>query len=1101
MRSFKFCLWLMVCLFTLCLSFSAIATSTDTQSFFDDLIRQEQGNTNNTPGSGAPATPACDGGAGCAHLTVNEKGEMVGICALGRWYMSVDNSGMLLSASAPEELTLTNGNHYIFRSTTYNLSGGGDSASISVKDGVSPLFIMGQAKVHTLRLLAGASATLSPGAKINTLDAAGGILNVYGALSFDSITGSLKVAGDGVVQVGNLTAELIAASSGNCRILYTTLGPNAVKNWRQVTLSSGTFPVGLERATYNGYDIPICFEATGNSGVAYVPLSTDTTKNYKVEIINNKAVIQLNPEEKKYEITDADTPLSISGNGVLTGNGNQDVQVNANAVLEVSSASTSGRFTVSSGYTATLTLYGSNRFNTLNVQGTSARISGTGALRVQTIQGSITIDPQTNFSVASNPDKIGGLIANKITILETDSSKPVTNTRIMLKIGKDESFVTTTDDNGCVTLWRASKLDKLSAVALSGGGTYVAMLSDGSGEADALPVITSLTADRKGNVTVGASNAKTYGVQYFVNTTMPATPDGYDADSNSGARWHHSSSSSFTIPGLKHGDVVTLRAFAARDANVTLNAGTNDAFIFSKQLVVTISTKVPFHLAAQEKTYDGASFAFDSSKVNQNWKIEYYDKNNCLINMAPINEGHYTAVITIPADDPTYIAGTHKVEITIKRKRIYVYPYGGMKIKGEHDPRHDFMTDPLVGNDRANGHLSRMAGEGYGNYPYYANTVGAEDEYGNEVSHYSFVIAPDSPYFFIDWNRSHYMYLDPLAIINPVFDELQLGDGRVLKVQTRTADELSMNGVNFGSLVIDTETQAPRPFTPSLRLRQGVDQALIILTAEAELSKDGGYQTDRDGNREWRSRTLTLSPYQINHFKALCIQDMVFSLRDTAVMFSLEDLTNEQIEQRRKDNDMLKLGIRYCFELTPLLSTAGLDADEGAAIPALAERQPLMRVRAYMENGGKQVDISDLLTSAQLLFDASGLMTTGQAEHSAPQDVTETVNGRPVQPKADADSQKDAAISALLGQTEDTQLLDLGSRLLGDEIRRKGYALRRYSDDAANALSSTIIVPYTASERAIPYAAVLRIRPYLITPFNLSSLYGLTPDEAATSKR
>ena len=85
----------------------------------------------------------------------------------------------------------------------------------------------------------------------------------------------------------------------------------------------------------------------------------------------------------------------------------------------------------------------------------------------------------------------------------------------------------------------------------------------------------------------------------------------------------------------------------------------------------------------------------------------------------------------------------------------------------------------MLEDDEVTGSLSRVKGETYGNYPYLTGSLSAPD-------YYELVIAPDSPLFFIDWNIHHYLPYDPLARIDPVYDELRFSSGKTLRTQIRT---------------------------------------------------------------------------------------------------------------------------------------------------------------------------------------------------------------------------------------------------------------------------------------------------------------------------
>ena len=301
----------------------------------------------------------------------------------------------------------------------------------------------------------------------------------------------------------------------------------------------------------------------------------------------------------------------------------------------------------------------------------------------------------------------------------------------------------------------------------------------------------------------------------------------------------------------------------------------------------------------------------------------------------------------------------------------------------------------------------------------------------------------------------------------------------------------------MGTLVRDSDTRKPRPYTPSLRVRRGYDEALLILTADAEFDKNGGYQTDRDGNRAWRGRVLSLSYWQLNQLQRRHIQYMALSLKGTVLMISLGDLTGPEVEGLMAANNLKKKGLRFSFELVPVLEAEALEAGEAAAKPLFAGRSVLMRMTAYLEYEGKRVDLSAALPNAWLLFDAAALLEKGASASSAAsrQDVVETVNGRPVAAEGGAEfsPEESAAAQSLLenGDTSDQQR-ELAYTLLERAVVENGGALERFREDSDHALDSDIVVPYTASEtRIMEFAALMRTRPFFIASFRQSGLYGL----------
>ena len=353
-----------------------------------------------------------------------------------------------------------------------------------------------------------------------------------------------------------------------------------------------------------------------------------------------------------------------------------------------------------------------------------------------------------------------------------------------------------------------------------------------------------------------------------------------------------------------------------------------------------------------------------------------------------------------------------------------------------------------------------------------------------------------TPAFFIDWNAHHYLPYDPFAKIDPVYDELLLSSGRTLSAQRRTNEVLRVDGVLFGTPVTDTLDNKARPVTPGLRLRGGYDSALLILTAEPELNADGGYLTDADGNRVLRGRRLTLQNRTLNLLKEHHIDHIAFSLNGVSVLIALDDLrVGGALDKVLQDEKLSRLGTSYSIVLEPVNGAQELKPTEGAAADAAAFKRPLMRVSAELHNGSRTLDITSVLKNATVCFDASALLES--ASDDQPSDGTvETVNGKPVATAAEDTALAAAAIAAAQGTAEATgELLSLAADMLDRQIKAHGYGLYLLGD-AASALDTSAVVPYTASEsKTAMFSALMRTKPYLSAPFTQSGLYGMIPAE------
>lgn len=1118
-------------LLCLCLLCAAIPARADENARVEAL-RQLYRELNLTE---LPDEARCENGDACGHVYIDADGQVKALCPFGSYMLGFDQAR--LKATLPIDLALQPGDNPIDRGTTYHLTGGYSNTTVTVAQLRSVSLDLDGAVINELILSAGSTTAVSVmgSARVGMVKPVGATLNAVGALSFDQIgesagtPGALTVTGSGTVAVGTLYSVLSRLSSGGVVLRAGTLSlPAAVANWEALTLASGSFD-GVTALRYNDVAYPLCVPNGTNVTTGYSPLPVlEPGDTYKAAISGadpTVCLITLVPAPTEYTIQKMPGRLTLPNKCVLKSvkDATQSVEIASNGVIEMVSAQTSGGLSVAPGMAGKARLNGANRFGGLTVPASASltlsgggsislgSVTNEGALTIPNCPGAISMDAltgggtvslgeQTNVSIPGVVSlNNGSLWPTRIQIVETGSDPDkVKNTKIQLKLGTGEMFTTTTDGNGMVTLWRPTKLTQVDVVALSGSDTYTAVIQSGSAEADALPIIQSVTLDKQGNVTILATGAKSYGVQYIIGSLTADVKDAFD----SAAQRVEAPGGKCAIPGLGKGDRITIRAYAAKDAGATLTAATSDAFAFSSKQGIEVTPKIDFVLGKRTKTYDGIDVVSDRRTLapkllpTKHAPIEFWH-NGVKLKSAPVNEGQYTAVIKVLPEDPVYLPKEYKVEVEITRKRILVYAEGTKKVKYEEDPYVPFETESLIGMDMVMGYISRTKGESYGNHAYSAEHVYAVDENGERVSHYHFVLAPSSGCLFIDWNFRHFISVDPLSYIDPVYEEAHFSDGLYLRVQYRTSEVLKLGGTYMGTLVRDSDTRRARPYTPSLRVRRGYDEALLILTADAEFRKDGGYETDRDGNRVWRGRVLSLSYWQLNQLQKRHIQYIALSLKGTALMASLGDLTSPEMEALIAANGLKKTGLRFNFELIPTLGPDALEAGEGAAKPLFAGRSSLTRMAAYLEYEGRRVDMTAALPNAWLLFDAAALLEEGDASaSSANSDITETVNGRPVtaaENETELSPEERAAVRNMLKNGDTTeQQRELAYVLLERAVIRNGGGLQRFRENGSDALDSDIVVPYTASEtRIMEFAALMRTRPFFIASFRQNGLYGL----------
>jgi len=616
-----------------------------------------------------------------------------------------------------------------------------------------------------------------------------------------------------------------------------------------------------------------------------------------------------------------------------------------------------------------------------------------------------------------------------------------------------------------VTLWGTKAITNASVVVLSQANTYADILTGDPANPDALPVISSVVIHGNSYITYTATNAQTTGIQYYINRSGVTMPDTYDASAQTVARLF----GECNIPGLKNGDVVTFRVYAARGSGQTLSAETADAFQFSDQYTFTAAgVRQTYTLADQSKEYDLYPFKFASGLIPKGATVTYY-KNGTELTSAPTDVGKYTATVVIPAGNSDYLPAVVSVSITITPKVVWIYPEPASKIKGEKDPEFFYTYSDMFGDDEVTGSLARYVGEKYGNYPYYTSLLTAP-------SYYELKIDPESPMFFIDWGPGHYIKVDPLSIIDPVHQVLEFSDGMKLDLILSTAEKLNISRVGYSKLVSDAETHETCPFTPELRLKRGYDQAMLILRAEPEINPDGGYATDADGNIELRARTLSLSAYHLNNFKRQRITTVGFRLDDTMFYLDLSDLTSDAVSNAMTEAGMSAIGTRYQITLAPVNAVSDLkdypeDVQTDKALGA-----SMMGVRVELKNGSQTLDVSSLLPSAQTMFDVSTLLAK---ESETSPEISEVTIGKKTGQAVD-----ESVVT--------TDVMGLVQKLMLDKLKQLGTIFQYYADKIET-LDSQLVVPYTASEaEALSYTAVMKTSPYLMARFRKNGLYGLS---------
>ena len=929
---------------------------------------------------------------------------------------------------------------------------------------------------------AGASFTLAgigTASSAPTFQGNGGTLYLSGDNHILALSAPYALSGSGRLYIQSLTASDLTAH-GALTVCVQTGSPPA--SWIEVQVTGGEMSPDIT-ASFGGSDWPALY-LTGQPQKLYAPLpAPETGMRYEGVIEGGRVTLSAVPVQAETLVVPPEGLTLGSGDFRLAGasEGSLTFSDGCNATLTLSGFEGNGGLNVGANANLHLVLESANRLGAIALgEGATLTVSGPGALSAQSVAGgSVSIGETVNLGLASGALP-GSLTPTRIRVTG-DNDQPLASAGIQLRLGTADPFDVTTDANGLVTLWRDTALDGASVVVLYGKETYAGVAVSGEVSPGALPTLQSVAVSDKGEVSLSAQGAGTLALMYRVSKQREELPDTWV----DGASLLYLTGGKGQIPNLQPGDVVTYRAVAAAQTGVSLNALTADAFAFGDRGSVTIASKrVRFALDTQYKTFNREPFVLRASLLPAGSTVAYYDGNQALKD-GPCLPGEYTAVVTVPEGDLTYLPGESRVTLVVKPIVVTIYPDENMKQKDDPDPELTFTYDEsvMLEGDEVTGVLTREPGEAYGNYAYLLDRLVVPEGY-------ELVLDPMSPLFFIDWNIHHYLPYDPFARIDPIYDELLFSDGKTLRTQIRTNELLKVGDVYYGRPVTDLIDGKERPVTPSLRLRGGYDSALLILNAEAEFAKDGGYETDLDGNRVYRGRRLTLTYSMMANLRDQRIDYVAFGLNGVCVLVRLEDLQQgENLARLMEENGVRRLGTVFHIDLEPVDALAD---NEASAADALRLGEKLMRVSVCLQNGDTRLDISSTLSDALVLFDATSLL--GQAQTVSVSDQSETVNGRVVVNPADEQAQLEAAaIAGAKGETATTQeLTEVAQDLLSRRIEQTGATLAYYGPERTLLLCDAV-TPYTESEQSVvPYTALMRTSPYLCAPFAVNGLYGLT---------
>lgn len=144
------------------------------------------------------------------HIGVNEAGDVVALCGLGQWLMEVGSSPesgiMMLAATAPIEMELVDGENILYRSGSYHLTGGGENATLYIRDNMVLSIELDGVQLLTLRVSQKSVVTIG----------------FQGYTTIQTLTApdaAVKLSGSGCLTVANnLNYGVLNVERGNVRL-------------------------------------------------------------------------------------------------------------------------------------------------------------------------------------------------------------------------------------------------------------------------------------------------------------------------------------------------------------------------------------------------------------------------------------------------------------------------------------------------------------------------------------------------------------------------------------------------------------------------------------------------------------------------------------------------------------------------------------------------------------------------------------------------------------------------------------------------------------------------------------------------------------------
>ncbi|NLB91415.1 MAG: hypothetical protein GX786_09405, partial [Clostridiales bacterium] len=342
---------------------------------------------------------------------------------------------------------------------------------------------------------------------------------------------------------------------------------------------------------------------------------------------------------------------------------------------------------------------------------------------------------------------------------------------------------------------------------------------------------------------------------------------------------------------------------------------------YEKQITISKGDN-PIQVAVYKTTYGEKMSLEVTENLGGEYTVYYRGVEETIYKSTtpPEMAGTYEAIIKVE-EGANVVAKEVIFPFTIFPKKIYIFPEENLfKFEGEEDPEEFFFTfeGTIEGEEWVlKGVLTREEGEEAGSYPYDVSLLYANNNYEIVLARDAgeFTILPDE-----GWDEEDMDFDGEGVVIDPIYpvhQKIKLQNGKKLDIILNTTKTLRINGEKYVKLIWDTQDDKARYFSPSFRINKDATMVLLHLETEPELHEDGGYITDFNGKKIYRGRRLQLSFSMVNKLKRLGITHVSLGVKDASVLFSLEDLTNEQVHDLATQNHYALSRVRFDFTILP----------------------------------------------------------------------------------------------------------------------------------------------------------------------------------------